>query len=223
MPRPPPIGLYGGSFDPVHLGHVALAESLRDRFSFREIRLLPAACSPLKVGATADQHRLAMLELALKGKQGLTIDDREMRRPPPSYTIDTLREIRHELGPGQPLVFILGQDSFAELPRWKDWQQLTDLAHLLVVNRPGSATTLPDALRDWLAPRQRAASVPLEDSPHGGVWQVETPPHDIASRTIRAAIRTGKDTSRWLNPAVADYIAQHHLYMPETQPPDESA
>lgn len=219
MPQSPSlIGLYGGSFDPVHLGHVTLAESLRARFAFREIRFLPAACSPLKSEATADAHRLAMLKLALEGKQGLTIDDRELHRPPPSYTIDTLREIRHELGPGQPLVFILGQDSFAELPRWKDWRQLTDLAHLLVVNRPGSPSGLPEALRDWLASRWRAADAPLADSPHGGVWQVETPPHDMASRTIRAAIRAGKDTSRWLNPAVADYIAQHHLYAGDAAP-----
>lgn len=212
------IGLYGGSFDPVHFGHVATAEELLSRFPFREIRFLPAARSPLKVSVTPDQHRLAMLRLALSSKQGLTIDDRELQRPPPSYTVDTLREIREEVGPATPLVFILGQDSFAELPRWKDWQRLTDLAHLLVVNRPGSSAALPETLRDWLEPRRRAADVPLEDSPHGGVWQVETAPHAIASRDIRAAISQGRDTSRWLNPAVEDYIAHHRLYPGDAAP-----
>src|SRR6218665_165779 len=113
MPSPSSlIGLYGGSFDPVHRGHIATAEELAQRLPFSEIRLLPAARSPLKQEATANQHRLAMLELALEGKQGLTIDDRELCRPTPSYSVDSLREIRKELGPEQPLAFIMGADSF---------------------------------------------------------------------------------------------------------------
>lgn len=206
------IGLFGGSFDPVHLGHVALAEALLARFPFQEIRFLPAARSPLKAQATDNLHRVAMLELAINDKQGLTIDARELNRPPPSYTIDTLKALRAELDEKVPLVFILGQDSFAELYRWKDWQQLTDYAHLLVVNRPDSPAQLPAIMRNWCASRFRPAHDALTDTPHGGIWQVETPPHAIASRDIRAALRAGKDTRHWLNPAVADYIAQHHLY-----------
>ncbi len=212
------IGIYGGSFDPVHLGHVATAEELLSRFPFREIRFLPAARSPLKDSVTADQHRLAMLNLALSGKQALTIDDRELRRPPPSYTVDTLREIRREAGPATPLAFIMGMDSFAELPRWKEWQSLTDLAHLLVVSRPGVAPLLPDNLAAWLKPRLKGPEDPMDISPQGNVWLVETTPHAIASRDIRAAISAGRDTSRWLNPAVEDYIAHHHLYPGDAAP-----
>lgn len=211
-------GLYGGSFDPVHLGHVATAQALLARLPFREIRFLPAARSPLKPAGTPDHHRLAMLRLALDGKQGLTIDERELKRPPPSYTIDTLRAVRRELGPEAPLAFIMGLDSFLELPRWKDWPQLTDLAHLLVVSRPGHVPAFSDTLRDWLEKHRIMAAEPLESRPRGGVLFLETPPHAIASRDIRAAVQQNRDTSRWLNPAVRDYIEQHHLYSGDADP-----
>ncbi len=228
------IGLYGGSFDPVHQGHVATARELRERFGFREIRFLPAARSPLKGAATADHHRLAMLERALAGQPGLVIDARELDRPPPSYTIDTLRQVRAELGPDEALVFILGLDSFLELPRWKDWQALTDLAHLLVVDRPGSAWPAglaPDAaaptapanaadpaLLAWLAPRLVRDPARLATTPAGAVLLAATDPHDIASRHVRAAVRAGRATSGWLAPAVRDYIDHHHVYCGEADP-----
>lgn len=211
-------GLYGGSFDPVHLGHVATAVTLCEQLPFREIRFLPAARSPLKTTRTADIHRLAMLEIALHGKQGLTIDDRELKRPPPSYTIDTLQEVRRELGPEAPLAFIMGMDSFLELPRWKDWQQLTDLAHLVVVSRPGHVPAFSTPLADWLEKHRILTAEPLESRPRGGVLLTETPPHAMASRDIRAAVQQNRDTSRWLNPAVRDYIEQHHLYSGDADP-----
>lgn len=226
MPTPSLIGLYGGSFDPVHYGHIATAEELLERLPFAEIRLLPAARSPLKPASTANPHRLAMLRLALEGKQGLTIDDRELHRPPPSYTVDTLREIRAELGPEQPLAFIMGADSFAGLPLWKDWQSLTDYAHLLVVSRPGSTAAPSPALAHWWEKHRIAPGEPLESRPRGKVLMVETRPHAIASREIRAALQhRGPDgqhepraTSRWLNPAVRDYIDRHHLYAGDADP-----
>lgn len=214
----PITGIFGGSFDPVHLGHVATAEELYKRFSFREIRFLPAACSPLKSGTSAHQDRLELLHLALKGKQGLTIDTRELHRPPPSYSIATLRELRAELGPVQPLVFILGMDSFLELPRWKDWQDLTDYAHLLVVTRPGRPPVFSPLLADWLEKHRITDGQSLESRPLGGVLLVETAPHAMASRDIRAALASGQDTSHWLNPAVQDYIEQHRLYSGDADP-----
>lgn len=212
------IGLYGGSFDPVHKGHIATAEELLARFPFREIRLLPAARSPLKGAATADHHRLAMLALALANTPALTVDDRELRRPPPSYSIDTLREMRAELGPATPLVFIMGLDSFLDLPRWKDWQHLTDVAHLLVVTRPGSHSVFSSELACWLEKHRIDGAEPLESRPAGGVLLVETTPHAIASRDIRAAIGAGRPSSDWLAPAVRDYIDTHHLYAGDSPP-----
>lgn len=212
------IGLFGGSFDPVHLGHVASAEELLTRFGFGEIRFLPAARSPLKVAVTADTHRIAMLALALAGRPGLVLDRSELDRPAPSYTIDTLRQTRRELGPSEPVVFILGLDSFLELPRWKDWQALADPAHLLVVSRPGSRPHFGTELARWLESRQTESPADLASTPGGRVLMTETTPHDIASRAIRAAIEAGRETSGWLDPAVRDYIDHHHLYCGEADP-----
>lgn len=211
-------GLYGGSFNPVHLGHIATAEELLARLPFREIRLLPAARSPLKEKSLADHHRMAMLRLALQGHPGLAVDDRELRRPPPSFTVDTLRAVRAELGRAAPVAFIMGMDSFLELPRWKDWQHLTDHAHLVVVSRPGSHPAFAPELANWLEKHRITAPESLESRPFGGVLLIETAPHDIASRTIRAAIRSGQATSDWLDPAVRDYIDSHHLYSGDADP-----
>ncbi|MDQ8038634.1 MAG: hypothetical protein REI12_14530, partial [Pedobacter sp.] len=143
-----------------------------------------------------------------------------------SYTVDTLREIRAELGTEQPLVFIMGADSFAGLTQWKDWQTLTDHAHLLVVSRPGSTLPLSPELANWLEKHRITPDESLESRPRGKVMMVETRPHAIASREIRAALQhrgpdgqhEPRDTSRWLNPAVRDYIDRHHLYAGDTDP-----
>lgn len=206
------IGLYGGSFDPVHRGHLETADELLQELPFREIRFLPAARSPLKAGATANLHRSNMLKLALQGKQALTLDGRELHRPPPSYTIDTLRELRAELGPQQPLAFIMGLDSLLELPRWKDWQQLTDHAHLVVASRPGFSADFCPELADWLKNVLTREPTLLQSRPLGGVLLLETRPWPVASRDLRVAISRGEDVARWLDPAVWDYIQEHHLY-----------
>ncbi|HEX4939639.1 MAG TPA: nicotinate-nucleotide adenylyltransferase [Candidatus Kapabacteria bacterium] len=216
---PPALtGLYGGSFDPVHIGHVATAEELLVRLPFREIRLLPAARSPLKDRSLANHHRVAMLKLAVQGHAGLAVDDRELRRAPPSFTVDTLHEVRSELGRAAPLAFIMGLDSFLELPRWKDWQHLTDYAHLVVVSRPGSHPSFAPPLADWLEKHRITEPESLESRPFGGVLLVETTPHDVASRVIRAAVRAGQSTADWLAPAVRDYIDTHHLYAGDADP-----
>ena len=212
------IGLYGGSFDPVHNGHVATAAELLARLPFREIRLLPAARSPLKGRGLADHHRVAMLQLALRPYAGLSVDDRELHRPPPSFTIDTLHEVRREMGRATPLAFIMGMDSFLTLPQWKDWQQLTDCAHLIVINRPDHRAVFTPDLANWLKKHRITDAEPLESRPFGGVLLVETASHDIASRVIRAAIRSGQSTSGWLDPTVRDYIDTHRLYTGAAEP-----
>lgn len=220
MTSPPSTltGFYGGSFNPVHVGHVATAEALLARFPFREIRLLPAARSPLKDKALADHHRLAMLRLATQHHARLRVDDRELHRPPPSFTIDTLREVRAEQGLASAIVFIMGMDSFLELPRWQDWQHLTDYAHLMVINRPGSPPVFTPELADWLENHRITAPESLESRPFGSVLLVDVPPHDIASRVIRAAVQAGRPTTGWLDPAVRDYIDTHHLYAGDADP-----
>jgi len=217
------IGLYGGSFDPVHQGHVQTILELQQRLPFREIRFLPAARSPLKGAATAADQRLQMLQLALASHPGLSIDNRELNRPGPSYTIDTLREIRAELGPEQALVFIMGMDSLLDLPRWKHWQKLTDYAHLLVASRPGFSPVFSPELGDWLKSVRPASPELLQCHSAGLVLLLETMPWAIASRELRAAMARGENMAQHLPGAVWEYVQNHKLYLAETTQPNESA
>ena len=130
------IAYFGGSFDPIHQGHLAAARELVDVFALATLVFLPAALSPLKQQSLAIQHRVAMLKLAIEDDRIFAIDEQELHRPQPSYTIDTLRTLRTQYGVQQPLAFIMGMDSFLSLPKWRDWQQLTDFSHLVVVSRP---------------------------------------------------------------------------------------
>lgn len=218
----PLTGIYGGSFDPVHLGHVRTLQELQQRLPMPHVRVLPAALSPLKTRATPALHRLAMLELTLAGMPGLEVDDRELHRPGPSYTIDTLRELRASAGASAPLVFIMGLDSFLQLPRWRDWRNLVGLAHLLVVSRPGFAADFSPELSEWLKIVQSQQVEMLQCAPSGHVLLLETRPWPIASRDIRAALARGDDMTQQLPAAVWEYIQHHKLYQPEPTQPNES-
>ena len=138
--------LYGGTFDPVHLGHLQVARTVARRLG-APVHLLPSADPPHRAapGATADQ-RAHMLELAIAGDPALRLDPRELRRDSPSYTVDTLAEVRAEVGPDTPVVWILGIDSVLQLPTWHGWERLPALANLLGVQRPGTQVG-----RAWLA------------------------------------------------------------------------
>ena len=133
-------GILGGTFDPVHDGHIALAARVRDALHLEAVRLMPNSIPPHRPQPLATaQHRLAMLRLAVHGRPGLVVDDRELRRTGPSWTVDTLEELRRELGPQARLVLILGADAFAELGSWSRWLRVFSLAQIAVVGRPGSA------------------------------------------------------------------------------------
>lgn len=208
-----PLAYLGGSFDPVHEGHLQTALELLDHFAFEQLRLLPAACSPLKAAGTPFPHRLAMLELAILGHSRLAVDDREYRRPPPSYTIDTLTELRQELGPTRPLIFILGLDSLLTLHRWHRWRELCEFAHLLVVTRPGWTPDFVGEIADWIADHRVHDPRMLECTPNGRILLVETTPHAVSSTAIRAALHQGAAPETLPLPAaVAGYIRQHQLY-----------
>jgi nicotinate-nucleotide adenylyltransferase len=135
------IAYFGGSFDPIHYGHLATAAELVKTLSLKKLVFLPAALSPLKTQSLASRHRIAMIQLAIQDNAQFELDEQELHRPQPSYTIDTLRSLRTTVGATQPLAFILGMDSFLSLQQWRDWQQLTDFAHLIIVSRPNYAPT----------------------------------------------------------------------------------
>lgn len=210
------LAILGGSFDPVHEGHLHTAAAIRQQMPGGQLLLMPAARSPLKNTGTADHHRLAMLELALAAYPGLSIDTRELQRPPPSYTVDTLRDLRRECGPVTPLVWVMGSDALAGLSRWKDWRSLPTLAHLLIVDRPGIPPLLDSDVAAWLQSLPSVTSVDqLQYSPQGNVVRLALPPQPYSSTAIRHALQQRRqDSTRpaGLPEPVWQYICHHHLY-----------
>jgi nicotinate-nucleotide adenylyltransferase len=209
------LGVLGGAFDPVHIGHLRGAIAVREQLGLERVDLLPAAQSPLKDTATVTAaDRLAMLEAAVRGVPGLGVDARELVRGAPSYTVDTLVELRREVGQARPLIWIVGTDILPALPNWSRWQQLLELAHLVVLKRPGSDSP-PLAVTQWLDQHQIDQSA-LLTSPAGGVMTLDQPVLDIASSDIRALLAAGRDPRFLLPGVVMEYITRHKLFVCDT-------
>jgi len=206
--------LYGGTFDPVHAGHLAVARAARDALS-AEVSFLPAADPPHRPapGASAEQ-RAHLLALAITGEPGFRLDLRELQRPGPSYTVDTLRQWRAEHGPEQPLAWLVGADAFRGLAGWHEWEALFDLAHFVVAVRPGhDLETLPPALEAACAGRWVGARR-LAEAPAGGLFRLSMSLHPASATELRRRLRTGEPHGDWLAPAVAAHIAREGLYRP---------
>ena len=213
-----PLVLVGGTFDPVHDGHLGLAEDSLRAFPGAEVRLVPAGDPPHRAppGAPA-AHRLAMLKLAIAHRPGIAIDERELRRHGKSYTVLTLSELRAE-APRRPLILVLGADAFRGLPQWHRWSEIPALAHLAVAARPGDPfdADLPDDLVPLWGTRRAATVADLIAAPAGRIYVLPTVARDISASAIRAALARGGDDARAVRalmpPAVWDYIATHRLY-----------
>lgn len=205
--------LYGGTFDPVHAGHLAVARAARDQLH-AAVRLVPAAVPPHRGPTAASaEDRLALLALAVEGEPGLGVDPRELRREGPSYTVDTLREVRADIGPQAPLAWLAGADAFRGLPGWHAWQSLFGLAHFVVAVRPGHGLdALPDDLARACAERWVDAPAGLTEVPAGRLFRLDLPPHPASSSELRRRLGAGADTGDWLAPAVAAEIARRGLY-----------
>jgi len=208
----PLIALLGGSFDPVHLGHLAAAESVREALGDVDLRLLPAGRPPHRdrVHANAAQ-RLDMLRLAVAERPGLAIDTREIERPGPSWMVDTLDDLRREK-PADSLCLVVGQDAANHLDSWRDWRRLLDLAHLVVMTRAGQAPGYGPQLARELAPRQVDTPAALARSPSGKVLAVAVPDIAISSTAVRERAAAGLTLAGWVPDAVARYIDAQGLY-----------
>ncbi len=209
---------YGGTFDPVHHGHLAVARAARDALD-AEVALIPAHDPPHKGPTRADApQRAAMLDLAVAGEAGLSVDRRELLRAGPSYSFDTLGDLRAELGAQAPIAWLIGADSLLQLHTWHRWRDLFDRAHIVAVQRPGSEVDAarlraqaPDVLAEiadrWLPPGDLAATA------SGGFALLPMPELRPESSTeLRRRIREGGDWQPWVPPAVAAYIASQGLY-----------
>lgn len=202
---------YGGTFDPIHDGHLAIARAARDALNAR-VRLMPAADPPHRAvpGASAEQ-RARMLDLAVAGEPELVVDRRELRRDGPSYTVETLREIRAEVGPEQPLALLVGADSFLDLPKWREWRALFDLAHFIVAERSGSP--LDGDRVEAIAPGRETAEVDsLRGTPAGRIYRLNQPLHAESASEVRELIAEGAVWQPLVPAPVAAYIERHGLY-----------
>ena len=210
-----PLGLLGGTFDPIHFGHLRLAEECADALRLNEIRLIPAAKPWQRSGLiSAIEHRLEMVRLGVENNPRLVVDAREAERNGPTYTVDTLGSLRAEMGQARPLVMIVGSDQFLNLPTWSRWQKLFELAHIAVARRANESFDLgelPAALAAMVANRLTNDRSALTE-PAGRVFSIEMTPLKISSSQIRTLMRT-RQSPRYLLPAsVYEYIVQHGLY-----------
>jgi nicotinate-nucleotide adenylyltransferase len=205
--------LFGGTFDPVHRGHLALAEAGMAQLYARELIVLPAG-NPYQKGRAplaSAADRVAMLRLAFEG-EGVIIDERELRREGPTYTVTTLEELRRERGADEVLIWLIGEDAFARLDTWHRWQELFLLTNFAVISRDGMASTArSEALAAVLDARHTARDA-LSAQPAGRWATLVTTPPPISSTDIRARCHLGESVRAMVPPRVCDYIEQHHLY-----------
>ncbi|MFP4155483.1 MAG: nicotinate-nucleotide adenylyltransferase [Halothiobacillaceae bacterium] len=200
------IGLLGGTFDPVHLGHLRLAEEMREALGLSSVRFVPAARPPHREDPQADaQERLRLVTLAVADHPDFVVDDRELARAGRSYTVDTLASIRAELGTAQPLVLIMGMDAFNGFTRWHCWQHILAQAHLAVATRPGSEPG-PEARR--LLGAHGVDPEALADSPAGKICQVPITRLDISATAIRERRARGGSLRYLVPEAVRQALAE---------------
>jgi nicotinate-nucleotide adenylyltransferase len=216
------LGLFGGTFDPIHRGHVEVAAAVRQRFALDRICLIPAAQPPHKRTLTAAADRLAMVRLAVAERPGWEVSDVELKRRGPSYTIDTVAHFKHQRPAGTRLFFILGSDAFLEFNTWKAYNALVKEVALIVPARGGCDDASPDSffqriqrfmVRQFPAGyRWDAAAGAFVHAESHPVYLFDGPRIAISASEIRQWIARGRDVRPWLDPAVADYIERKGLY-----------
>lgn len=213
-PPPPLYALFGGTFDPIHFGHLKPVEVLAQQVGLQQIILLPNHVPPHRPQPEANaQQRLKMVKLAVAGNPLFSVDSRELLRDSPSFTIDTLEALRKERGADQPLAFIIGQDSLLSLHKWHRWHALLDVCHLLVCARPGYAQTLETPeLQQWLSHHQVTDPQELRQRPHGAIYLADTPLLEISATDIRHRRHSGESCDDLLPRSVQRYIELQGLY-----------
>ena len=209
----PLVGVFGGTFNPVHYGHLRSALELVERLQLEQLRLMPSASPPHRDAPECSaERRAAMVELAVSGEPRLVCDAREMQRPGKSYTIDSLIELRGELGAQRGLCMVLGCDAVQDIATWHRWQELLDWAHIVIIARPGWQLPRAGELAQWLKTHQLESPELLRQRPCGGIAIEELRPLAISSTEIRDLLASGR-SARYLMPqSVLDYIQTHTLY-----------
>ncbi len=209
-----PVAVLGGTFDPVHHGHLRPAIELLEGLGLSEIRLVPGRVPPHRPQPRCDAAtRCRLLTEAVAATPGLVVDERELRRPGPSYTIDTLQSFRREHGPDRPLCFAMGSDAFRSLVRWHRWHELNEIAHLVVTTRGGDpGGPLPAELADWLAPRRAAHPHELRTAAAGRVWFHPVSRLEISATRVRQMLAQGRSARGLMPDTVWTLLSRAGLY-----------
>jgi nicotinate-nucleotide adenylyltransferase len=206
------IGIFGGTFDPIHFGHLRTAYEMLRALRLAEVRFVPAGDPPHRPAprVTASQ-RLELVHAAVADQPGFVVDDREVRRAGPSYTVLTLGELREQL-PATPLCLIVGMDAFLGLPTWHRWQELLELAHVVVAPRPGWVEPSTGALGDLLAARRATSPDALHRAIAGNVHIQPVTQLEISSTDLRALLAAGHDPRYLVPDAVRDTLRRTGCY-----------
>jgi len=199
------IALFGGTFDPIHLGHLGVAQAAASQIGAERVVFIPARCSPLKgfFPHASDADRLAMVTLAIAGRRDFAVSDCELKRPAPSYTLDTVRQFQREYGPQTAIHWLLGADSVEDLVHWYKIRELIDECHLTTMQRAGYEPPDFDRFAPTWGP-ERVAKLKRD--------VVQTPLIDVSSTEVRRRLAASEDVRRMLHPDVIDYIRRHGLY-----------
>lgn len=207
-----PIGVFGGTFDPIHYGHLRTGYELLHRLRLSEIRFLPCGLPPHRATpVAAAEQRLAMVRMATAGQPGFIVDDRELRRDGPSYSVDTLLDLRAE-HPSRSLCLIVGMDAFLGLPKWYQWRQVLELAHVVVAHRPGWRAPDMGPLGELLMDRGTGTTEDLHDARAGRIFIHAVTQLEISSSALRDLIAAGSDPRFLMPDGVRDVIDKSGCY-----------
>jgi nicotinate-nucleotide adenylyltransferase len=207
------LGIFGGTFDPVHIGHLRVALDALELLGLHELRFVPLAQAVHREQPLAGPHdRLAMLQAAIAGQPGFHIDDREVEQGGPSYTVDTLASLRREHGPNTPLCLLVGADAFAGLVSWRAPAEIVALAHLIVLQRPGHELQWDAALMQQLGAQRVESATRLRTTPAGMVMPLQVSALDISSSDIRRRMNAGRSIRYLVPDPVLEIITRQGLY-----------
>jgi nicotinate-nucleotide adenylyltransferase len=208
-----PTGVFGGTFNPVHYGHLRSALELVEHLQLEQLRLMPCAVPPHREApACSASDRAAMVALAVEQEPSLVCDSRELRRPGASYSIDSLIELRNELGEGHCLCLVMGCDAVLDIGAWHRWRELLDWAHIVVIARPGWVLPADGEVAQWLQAHRLVDAATLRQRPAGGILVEGLRPLDISATEIRSLLAQGRSVRYLLPETVLNYIDTHQLY-----------
>lgn len=206
------MGIFGGTFDPIHYGHLRTAFEVLQALRFDEVRFMPCGMPPHRGEPVATaEERLAMVTAATEGQRGFVVDDRELSRDGPSYSVDTLSALRGEF-PLRPIALIIGMDAFLGLPKWYHWQELLQLAHIVVTHRPGWKAPDIGPLGELLADRGTHRIGDLHQAKSGHIYILDVTQLEISSTDIRDIVSAGRDPRFLMPDAVRDLIHESGCY-----------